>query len=413
MIEDETMSYDKPPGFPKWLRSTVQSLMIFTSASLLALVLWLTSTSKLQWHLPNIDDELADTTKMEINASSQILVALVKQPLAPLPPRNTMKTASIDGKNAAPMPPKDAGDADKQLLLEKLNALKEEKVVAAKETASPIEKMAALAEEKTAPAKHIAILPRPKPVKAIKAVVKKTTTAPEEMTAELATQASQSKELSLTPQQRQSKKKKALAELLKLHSQLAKVMAKHKLAAEQTAASRPKIETPVLTKQTKAPVLPKTLPTPLLSVEHKKLTAPIITAALPQTKRRPLVDIEHAVKGVVIRELEGNADILVSSNGLPMFYETILGSEVRKTENGLVQRKVRKNFGYDQQDIFTGEHSREAYVLHCQKSGQKFIRAMCWRELQASGEHRIQYRFPRSSLKDWKKIETQVLEAIG
>jgi len=103
----------------------------------------------------------------------------------------------------------------------------------------------------------------------------------------------------------------------------------------------------------------------------------------------------------------------VSSEGMPEFYKVVLEPQGKMTEHGLMHRKARPNFGYDRQDIFTGEVPDGAYVIHCQRTDPSPIRAMCWRELQVSDEQWVQYRFPREQLKDWWKIEQKVRASIG
>ena len=98
---------------------------------------------------------------------------------------------------------------------------------------------------------------------------------------------------------------------------------------------------------------------------------------------------------------------------MPEFYKTVLEPKGKMTDLGLTQRKARANFGYDQQDIFTGEVPDGAYVIHCQRLNISTIRAMCWRELQVFDDQWVQYRFPRAQLKDWWKIEQQVRANIG
>ena len=145
------------------------------------------------------------------------------------------------------------------------------------------------------------------------------------------------------------------------------------------------------------------------------IVAPAITAALPATPEtlEAPAPFEKTLDDIVITKLESGASIPVDDFGMPMFYENILAPDKFAFIHGLNQRKVHKNFGYDQQDIFTGEVPNGAYVLHCQKTEASDIRAMCWREVQTSGQQWFQYRFPRAQLNDWMKIELEVLAAIG
>jgi len=120
--------------------------------------------------------------------------------------------------------------------------------------------------------------------------------------------------------------------------------------------------------------------------------------------------------GIVITQLNFTGTITVGSGGLPEFYKTVLEPEGQISKYGLIQREARKNFGYDQQDIFTAEVPDGAYVIHCQRLEKPRIatvRAMCWRELQVLDDQWVQYRFPRTQLKDWWNIEKRVRASIG
>ncbi len=161
---------------------------------------------------------------------------------------------------------------------------------------------------------------------------------------------------------------------------------------------------------------------PALLVKRAVTPAPVeldfqsTKAILPAPARsgaRPLRPIKQPGDNIIIKQLSFGYSIPVSSDGLPEFYKVVLEPEGRMTELGLEQRQPRAGFGYDQQDIFTGEVPDGAYVLHCQRSGTSGIRAMCWRELQVSDDQWVQYRFPRTQLKDWWKIEQKVRANIG
>jgi len=123
--------------------------------------------------------------------------------------------------------------------------------------------------------------------------------------------------------------------------------------------------------------------------------------------------IKQPGNNIIIDQLPGNRKIPVSSDGMPEFYKVVLEPNGKMTELGLIQHKARANYGYDQQDIFTGEVPDGAYVIHCQRVKGSIIRPMCWRELQVSDDQWVQYRFPRAQLKDWWKIEQQVRANIG
>ncbi len=139
--------------------------------------------------------------------------------------------------------------------------------------------------------------------------------------------------------------------------------------------------------------------------------------ATPAQAATPASTPRRAIKqpgnNIIIDQLPGNRKIPVSSDGMPEFYQVVLEPNGKMTELGLMQRKARENYGYDQQDIFTGEVPDGAYVLHCQRAKGSIVRPMCWRELQVSDDQWVQYRFPRAQLKDWWKIEQQVRANIG
>ncbi len=135
----------------------------------------------------------------------------------------------------------------------------------------------------------------------------------------------------------------------------------------------------------------------------------------PPVQSSPALVIKQPGDDITIKQLGENHKIPLSGDGMPEFYQVVLEPDGRKTKYGLIQRKVRKNFGYDQQDIFTGQVPDGAYVLHCQQpdATKSKLRAMCWRELQISDDQWVQYRFPRTQLKNWWKIEQKVLANIG
>lgn len=146
-----------------------------------------------------------------------------------------------------------------------------------------------------------------------------------------------------------------------------------------------------------------------VNIKSVELNAP--TIALPKASpRRP---VQQPGDDIVIKQLKSDQRIPVNSSGMPVFYKTVLEPTGRMTEHGLMQFQARANFGYDHQDIFTGEVPDGAYVIHCQKPEIKLVRAMCWRELQISNDQWVQYRFPRSRMKDWWKIEQKVLANTG
>ena len=158
-----------------------------------------------------------------------------------------------------------------------------------------------------------------------------------------------------------------------------------------------------------------------LTPHYKNTIATVRGAGLGQSRNsdterassRKRRAIRQPGNNIVINQLPFTHTIPVSSGGMPEFYKAVLEPQGKMTEIGLIQRKARANFGYDQQDIFTGEVPDGAYVLHCQRLNTSTIRAMCWRELQVSDDQWVQYRFPRSQLKDWWKIEQKVRASIG
>ncbi len=155
----------------------------------------------------------------------------------------------------------------------------------------------------------------------------------------------------------------------------------------------------------------KTNPIQLIEVDFKSVALISSPAPVPVTSpRRP---IKQPGGNIFITQLPYGHPVPVSSGGMPEFYKIVLEPKGKMTEHGLMQRKARPNFGYDHQDIFTGEVPDGAYVLHCQRSELSLIRAMCWRELQISDDQWVQYRFPRVQLKDWWKIEKKVRANIG
>jgi len=131
--------------------------------------------------------------------------------------------------------------------------------------------------------------------------------------------------------------------------------------------------------------------------------------------QRPIAvkKIKQPGNNIVVVQLPQDRRVPASSSGMPNFYKIVLKPKGHKTDFGLLLRTSRKNFGYDRQDIFTGEVPDGAYVIHCHRSTGNIIRSMCWRELQVSDDQWVQYRFPREQLKDWWKIEQRVRASIS
>jgi hypothetical protein len=163
----------------------------------------------------------------------------------------------------------------------------------------------------------------------------------------------------------------------------------------------------------KPPALPVKRTVDTAPVEEDFQSAKAISSLPTRSNAIALRPIKQPGDNIIIKRLSYAYSVPVSSDGLPEFYKVVLEPKGTMTELGLTQRKARANFGYDQQDIFTGEVPDGAYVLHCQRSGTSSIRAMCWRELQVSDDQWVQYRFPRAQLKDWWKIERKVRANIG
>ncbi len=152
-----------------------------------------------------------------------------------------------------------------------------------------------------------------------------------------------------------------------------------------------------------------------LPVFDNEGAAPAITVSSPDAyqKWRPQVTIDQPGKNIVIEKLPADYGFPLSRNGLPEFYKTVLEPAGKATDLGLTLRQARPGFGYDGQDIFIADVSGSGYVLHCQRPEPTSIRAMCWRQLAVAGNTWIQYRFPRSQLKDWRAIEQMVRASIN
>lgn len=163
-------------------------------------------------------------------------------------------------------------------------------------------------------------------------------------------------------------------------------------------------------KNTPVKITVKTVP---VNVEYQAVKLLPASPSLPSPASAPQRTIRQPGNNIVINRLPPGHRIPVSSDGMPEFYKVVLEPKGKLTDLGLMLRKARANFGYDQQDIFTGEVPDGAYVIHCQQLNTPAIRAMCWRELQVSDDQWVQYRFPRAQLKDWWKIEQQVRANIG
>jgi len=146
-----------------------------------------------------------------------------------------------------------------------------------------------------------------------------------------------------------------------------------------------------------------------INQQSVKLAASASVPSVPPQKRA----IKQPGNNIIITQLSDSHQVPLSNGGMPKFYEAVLEPKEEKTKFGLMRHTARKDFGYDNQDIFTGEVPDGAYVIHCHQPKATIIRAMCWRELQVSDDQWVQYRFPRSQLKDWWKIEKKVRANIG
>jgi len=151
-----------------------------------------------------------------------------------------------------------------------------------------------------------------------------------------------------------------------------------------------------------------------LPVIGSNKAAPASTAPLPAVapKAAPQLTINQPGNNIIIEKLPAGYGFPLTSDGMPEFYKTVLEPAGNTTGFGLTQRQARKGFGFDGQDIFVAYISGGSYVLHCQRSTTA-TRAMCWRQLALSGNTWIQYRFPRSQLNDWRRIEQTVRANIS
>jgi len=147
------------------------------------------------------------------------------------------------------------------------------------------------------------------------------------------------------------------------------------------------------------------------SEEAAPATTGSISEALPKALAQ--LTIEPTGNNIAIEKLPVDYGYPSNSTGMPEFYKTVLEPAGKTTDIGLTQRQARRGFGYDGQDIFIAEISGNAYVLHCQRPQLTSIRAMCWRQLPVTDNTWIQYRFPRSQLKNWRAIEQTVRASIS
>ncbi len=152
-----------------------------------------------------------------------------------------------------------------------------------------------------------------------------------------------------------------------------------------------------------------------LPVFDNEGTAPATTVPNPDAfpERQSQLIIDQPGRNIVIEKLPADYGFPLSRNGLPEFYKTVLEPAGKATDLGLTLRRARTGFGYDGQDIFIADVSGNGYVLHCQRPEPTSIRAMCWRQLAVTDNTWIQYRFPRSQLKDWRTIEQMVSASIS
>jgi len=145
----------------------------------------------------------------------------------------------------------------------------------------------------------------------------------------------------------------------------------------------------------------------------KAVPASTASISVPLQKAMPQLTIKQPGNNIVIEKLPVDYGFPITGNGMPEFYKTVLEPAGKPTDLDLTLRQARTGFGYDVQDIFVADISSGTYVLHCQRRNTAASRAMCWRQLALSDNRWIQYRFPRSQLKDWRQIEQTVRASIS
>ena len=152
-----------------------------------------------------------------------------------------------------------------------------------------------------------------------------------------------------------------------------------------------------------------------LPVVDSEEAAPATAVSIPDAfpKILPQLTIDQPGNNIVIEKLPADYGFPLTRDGLPEFYKTVLEPFGKTTDFGLTLHRARTGFGYDGQDIFIADISDNTYVLHCQRPEPTSVRAMCWRQLAVTDNTWIQYRFPRSQLKDWRTIEQIVRASIS
>ena len=102
-----------------------------------------------------------------------------------------------------------------------------------------------------------------------------------------------------------------------------------------------------------------------------------------------------------------------SQKRLQEIYPVYFNGEPEKAPYGLTYRSLKPESGYRDDDLFYAWETKGLYLVHCQKAVSPLTPPDCYRDIVLPGNILLQYRFRRSNLKNWRRIEQDVLGLIA
>ncbi len=98
---------------------------------------------------------------------------------------------------------------------------------------------------------------------------------------------------------------------------------------------------------------------------------------------------------------------------LQEIYPVYFNSEPGKGPYGLTTRSLKPESGYKDYDLFYAWETKGLYMVHCRKETSSLTPPDCYRDITLPGNILLQYRFRRSNLKNWHRIEQDVLGLVA
>ncbi len=98
---------------------------------------------------------------------------------------------------------------------------------------------------------------------------------------------------------------------------------------------------------------------------------------------------------------------------LQEIYPVYFNGEPEKASYGLTYRSLKPESGYKDYDLFYAWETKGLYLLHCRKETSSLTPPDCYRDIALPGNILLQYRFRRANLKNWRRIEQDVLGLIA